>query len=65
MNVTEPEGEVEICVKTKTDSQLGRDVVITTVTGPKSGADDQATGNNMLVTSDAVNVKYMYTMVCS
>ena len=43
MNVTEPEGEVEICVRT--DSQLGRDVVVTAVTGPKSGADDQATGN--------------------
>ena len=44
MNVIESEGKVEICVKT--DSQMGRDVVVTAVTGPKSGADDQATGNN-------------------
>ena len=41
-NVTEPEGMVEICVTT--DSPLGRNIVVTAVTGPKSGAANQATG---------------------
>lgn len=41
-NVTEPEGMVEICITT--DSPLGRNIVVTAVTGPKSGAANQATG---------------------
>ena len=42
VNVTEPEGMVEVCITT--DSPLARNVVVTAVTGPKSGADNQATG---------------------
>jgi hypothetical protein len=42
MNVTEPEGMVEICITT--DSPLARNIVVTAVTGPKSGAENQATG---------------------
>ena len=42
VNVTEPEGEVEICVTTT--NLLGREVVVTAVTQPKNGAMFQATG---------------------
>ena len=46
VNVTEPEGMVEVCITT--DSPLARNVVVTAVTGPKSGAANQATGMDKL-----------------
>ena len=42
VNVTEPEGMVEVCITT--NSPLARNIVVTAVTGPKSGAANQATG---------------------
>ena len=42
VNVTEPEGMVEVCITTS--SPLARNIVVTAVTGPKSGAANQATG---------------------
>lgn len=41
-NVSEPDGPVMICVTT--ESPLGRQVVVTAVTGMKSDADDDAEG---------------------
>ena len=42
-NVTESEEMVEVCIVT--DSLLARSIIVTAVTGNKSGATEQATGN--------------------
>ena len=48
VTVPEPDGMVEVCITT--DSPLARNIIVTAVTGPKSGAANQATGSYIQLT---------------